>query len=113
MDIDNMRLNLVSKDGTYIKYIIDPSLELQLESVNQNGYNIQAINNPCYEVQLAAVNKNSSVICHIKDPDYNIQLAAIQNKNNYAKWHFEFIKEYITYQDLLELLELKIINCEA
>ena len=62
----------------------------QIKSVSNNRHNIQLINNPCYEVQLAA----------------------IQEKTNKLKYHFEYIKKCITYPDLLELLELKILACE-
>ena len=73
------------------KFIDKLSKKKKIESVSRNRYNIQLIKNPCYEVQLAA----------------------IQNVTNIKKEHFEYIKEYITHPDLLELLEFKILTCEG
>ncbi len=50
-------------------------------------------------------------IVFIKNPSYEIQLAAIQNETAIYKKYFELIKKYITYSDLLELIELKILTC--
>ena len=87
------------------------SKEEQIELVTNYGWNIKYIKEPCYEVQLAAVNNNGLNIQYIKTPWYEVQLAAIQEKTNKLKQHFKFIKQYITYPDLLELLELKILAC--
>ena len=118
MDIDynslseEEQIDIVSKNGNYIKYINNPCLEVQLAAVMQYGVSIKYINNPCLEVQLVAVNENGHCIILIKDPGYEVQLSAIQNNLNINKNYFEFIKPYITYPDLLELLEIKILACE-
>ena len=89
------------------------SKEEQIEFIKQNiGFIIGYIENPCLEVQLAAVNQDGYCIEHINNPGYEVQLAAIQEKTNELKDHFEFIKPYITYPDLLELLEIKMLACE-
>ena len=108
-----MDINLKSKEEQIefiskneIKY-----LEGQLSVVNYRVDNIKYIKTPCLEVQLAAVNKNGYSIVFIKNPSYEIQLAAIQNETAIYKKYFELIKKYITYSDLLELIELKILTC--
>ena len=63
--------------------------------------------------QLQLVTENGYYIKHIKNPCYEVQLAAIQDETNTLKCHFEYIKEYITHPDLLELLEFKILTCEG
>ncbi len=73
------------------KYINSLSKEEQIKFISKYSYDIQYIKNPCYEVQLVA----------------------IQEETNIYKMNFEFIKQYITYPDLLELLELKILNCKS
>ena len=88
------------------------SKEEQLAVVSKNGYYIKYINNPCFEVQLAAVNQNGYNIEFIKDSCYEVQLVSIQEETNRLKYEFEFIKPYITYPDLIELIELKILACE-
>ena len=87
------------------------SKQEQIEYVSKNAYTIQRIKNPCLEVQLAAVNKYGTSIQYIKEPCYEVQLAAIQEETNKVKEHFKYIREYITYPDLLELLEIKILAC--
>ena len=64
--------------------------EKEIEFISKNGCNIEFIENPCYD----------------------LQLAAIQQNHNYTKQELRFIKRSITYQDLIELLELKILDCE-
>ena len=106
------QIKILEIDAYGIQYINNPCLEIQLAAVSENGFNIRYIKTPGLEVQLTAVNKNGYSICYIKTPYYEVQLAAIQ-KNIINKEYFEVIKEYITYPDLLELLELKMLACDG
>ena len=105
------QIKIIHNNNEKIKDIKDPCLEVQLAAVNENGYSIKYIENPCLEVQLAAVNEDGHNINYINNPCYEVQLVAIQEETNIYKMNFEFIKQYITYPDLLELLELKILTC--
>ena len=62
--------------------------------------------------QIELVMENSFIIKYINKPCYEVQLYAIQEETNKLKDDFEYIKKFITYPDLLELLELKILACE-
>ena len=106
------QLAIVNNNNRNIQYITNPYLETQLRSVNDNIWNIEFIKNPYLEVQLMVINRNGYCIILIKDPGYEVQLSAIQNNLNINKNYFKFIKSYITYPDLLELIELKILACE-
>ena len=83
----------------------------QLEIIKDEPLMVHYIKNQSLKVQLATVNSDGLCIKYIKNPSYEVQLAAIQDKTNYKKYHFEYIKPYITYPDLLELLELKLLSC--
>ena len=61
-DLEKVRLN-----GYAIRYIKNPSLEIQLAAVQQNGYAIKYIENPFEEVQLEAVRQDGDAIHYIKD----------------------------------------------
>ena len=88
------------------------SEEEQIEIIKDELWKIKYIKNPSLGVQLTTININSYAIRYIKDPWYEVQLAAIQQNHNYTKQELRFIKRSITYPDLLELLELKILACE-
>jgi DNA-dependent RNA polymerase auxiliary subunit epsilon len=70
---------IVNSKGRYIKYIKNPSKEIQLLAVKQNGYNIDYINNPSKGVQLVAVKQNPYNIRFIKNPPEEVQLAAVED----------------------------------
>ena len=118
MDIDynslskEEQIEFVSKYSYNIQYINNQCYEVQLAAVNKNGYSIGYIKNPYLEIQLISINKNGHYIEHINNPCYEVQLAAIQEKTNKLKQDFEIIKQFITYPDLLELLEIKMLVCE-
>ena len=107
-----LQLAVVNDNVWNIKYINIPAYETQILSVNINDDSIQFIKDPCLEVQLIAVNQNGHNIEFINNPCYEVQLAAIQEETNKLKEHFKYIREYITYPDLLELIEIKILACE-
>jgi hypothetical protein len=58
--------------GDLIKFIDNPSEELQLAAVRSNSYSIQYIKNPTERVQLTAVNKDPRTIIHIKNPTQRV-----------------------------------------
>ena len=76
-------LKILKIDGRAIRFIKNPTLEVQLEAVKQNGYAIEFIKNPTVEVQLEAVKQNGLAIQYIKKPTVEIQLAAIK-QNGYV-----------------------------
>ena len=65
------------------------------------------------EHQIEMVSKYSYMLPYLNSEDYDIQLAAIQSCYPTKKEHFKHIKNYITYPDLLELLELKMLVCDG
>ena len=78
-----VQLEAVKQNGYAIEFIKNPTLEIQLEAVKQNGYAIEFIKNPTVEVQLEAVKQNGLAIQYIKKPTVEIQLAAIK-QNGYV-----------------------------
>jgi hypothetical protein len=60
-----------------IKYVKQPSEELQLAAVGSNANSIQHIKNPTERVQLLAITKVPSTIKYITNPSEAIQLAAV------------------------------------
>ena len=105
------QIDAITKISNVIQYIKDPCLDIQLAAVNKFGYSIKYIKNPYLEVQLVAVRHHGINIQHIENPGYEVQQISIQQ--NYNKEYFEYIKPYITYPDLLELLELKILSADT
>jgi hypothetical protein len=74
-----VQFDAISKNGSLIRYIKNPSLEVQLTAINQsNGWAIEHITNPSLEVQLAAVNQNGLAIRFIDDPSEEVQWAAVE-----------------------------------
>ena len=64
--------------GELIRFIDNPSEEVQLAAVKENPHSIKYIKNPSQEVQLAAVEKNPYSIRYIKNPTQKVQLAAVE-----------------------------------
>ena len=77
-DLDKQVYNF----GDLIKFIDNPSEELQLAAVRSNSYSIQYIKNPSEKVQLAAVEQDPRFIQYIKNPTEKvIQLARSKGVN--------------------------------
>lgn len=68
---------IVQKDGTYIRYINNPSEDLQLEAVKQNGYALEYINNPSERVQIEAIKQYPFNIEYIHNPSEKLQLLTV------------------------------------
>jgi hypothetical protein len=71
-----------------IRFIREPSEEMQLAAVRQDGYAIQHLRDPSEAVQLAAVLQNSESIQHIREPSEAVQLVAVQED----AWVIQYIK---------------------
>jgi hypothetical protein len=74
---------MVSYDGTAIRFIENPSEEIQLAAIKENGLAIRYIQNPSEEVQLVAVKKYGTTIQYIQNPSEEVQLAAVK-QDGYA-----------------------------
>ena len=94
------RINKIPKDKLLIYLISKPDLIPYIKRVSIN-------------MQISIINENNYAIVYFKKPCYQVQLIAIQNIVDFKKYKFEYIKKYITYPDLLELLEFKILACEV
>jgi hypothetical protein len=77
MVFDNLK-DYLKNDSFGIRFIDNPSLEVQLAAVNQYCCAIRYIDNPNEQVQLAAVKQNGCAICYIKNPHPEI-LAYLEN----------------------------------
>lgn len=97
-------MDLVKIPG-YIKFIDNPSEEIQLAAVKRHPESIQDIQNPTEKVQLFVVQKNGMLISGIDNPSKEVQLAAIkqnpeakkyinlshEEKNNMEIKHYKFL----------------------
>lgn len=103
----NLQKISIMNDPISIKYIENPSEELQLMAIELN-YNVyKYINNPTKEVSaLFAVSKNPYNIQYISNPSERVQLAAVKQKGD----SIQFIKEP-TNDVQLESLKSDISNC--
>ena len=61
--------------SSYIRFIVDPSEELQFMAIQKSLYNIEFILNPTEAVQLKVVTEKGSLIRFIQNPTLNVQLA--------------------------------------
>ena len=66
-------INILSNDGAAIKYIKDPTEEMQLEAVKEEPFAILYIKEPSEEVQLEAVKREYLAIDFIKNPTEKVQ----------------------------------------
>ena len=80
---------LVQKDGTYIRYINNPSERVQIEAIKQYPFNIEYIHNPSEKLQLEAVKENPLAIIYIKNPTEKVIQEAIKGLN------YSFDSEYM------------------
>ena len=64
---------IMNYGGCFIKYIKNPSEEIQLKVVKKDGWNIQFIINPIEEAQIEAVKQSKWFIRHIQNPTENVK----------------------------------------
>lgn len=81
---EETKQHVISKSPRQIKYLKDPSPELQLVAAKTLPNIGAEINNPTKEVQLIAVKNNGLNLIQIsdnlgKDPDEDVQIAAVKN----------------------------------
>ncbi|AOY74695.1 HNH endonuclease [Clostridium formicaceticum] len=108
-----------------IKFIQNPSEEIQLEAIKNNWEAIQYIRKPSEEVQLKAVRKNWQAIKYIKNSSIELQLAALKLGKKSAlkymttKFLFVYLQTVFTNTDIEILMEdiseelFEEIECEA
>lgn len=77
MDNKQILLKRIKRSPNYIKFINNPSKELQIQAVKEIGYSIKYIKNPSIEIQKTAITQNPYCIEYIQDPIEEIQLLAI------------------------------------
>jgi DNA-dependent RNA polymerase auxiliary subunit epsilon len=65
-------LAAVKKYGSAIRYLQNPSEQLQLAAVKQNGFVIKYIQNPSEKVQIAAVQQDGLAIRFIQNPSERV-----------------------------------------
>ena len=80
---EEIQLQNVKNDWLSIKYIENPSEKIQLEAIKQTSLAIQYIKNPSEVIQLEAVKKAGRSIQYIKNPSEAVQLEAVK-QNGYA-----------------------------
>lgn len=62
-------LNFVKKNGSYIKYINNPTYEVCMEAIKQDGFNIQYIKNPTDEMYKEAIRQTRWAVDYISEKD--------------------------------------------
>lgn len=91
MDNEQTLLKRIRKSPNYIKFISNPSKELQIQAAKEIGYSIKYIENPSIEVQKVAITQNPYCIEYIQNPMEEIQLLAV----SIAPRCFKLIKQPI------------------
>ena len=90
-------LKILKIDGRVIRFIKNPTLEMQLEVVKQDGLAIQYIKRPTPEIQLAAVKQNGCAIQFIKNPTVEVQLEAVKQSRYAIRFIENPAPEVFTY----------------
>lgn len=68
----------LAHDGTLIKYIQEPTIDMQLRAVMTDGGALKYIEHPSEAIQLKAVEHFWGAISYIKDPTETMQIAAVK-----------------------------------
>ena len=76
-------LEAVKKHGYNIRFIDNPSEEVQLAAVKEDGGSVQFIKNPLEEVKLEAVKEDGYAIQYIKNPTEEVQLEIERQKDKF------------------------------
>lgn len=79
-------LRIVQKNGNNIRYIPNPTIEVQMAAVKQKGNSIRYINNPSIEVQIAAIKQKSSSVRYISNPSVEVQKIAVNRNPSSIKY---------------------------
>ena len=111
MDNELTLLKKVKKNPNYIKFINNPSEELQIQAVKEIGYTIKYISDPSLEIQRKAIIQNPYAIEYFEEPCEEIQLLAI----NIAPKCYKCIKNPTEkvkelFKEKMIMLNIKISN---
>ena len=82
---ESFHLNIIKNCSRLIKYVDNPSLELQLCAVRKNGFVIDLIQNPSDVVIVEALKQNGKAICNVKNPKLEFQLIAVKQNGKAIK----------------------------
>lgn len=72
-----LELAAISEDGDVIRYIKNPSEQVQLAAVKKHGSFIRQIANPSEKIQLAAVSTDPGSLEYIRNPSENVKMIAV------------------------------------
>jgi len=83
---EELQLKAVKQYGRAIALIKDPSEQVQLEAIETYALSIRYIKSPSEKAQLKAVNKNINAIVDIKEPSEAVQIAAVTQNPKVIKY---------------------------
>lgn len=95
----NIQREAIKNHVHYLQFIKNPALEVQLEAVKRDGCVIKFIKNPSEKVQLKAVEDDGEAIRYIKNPSLNVQLVAVNDEPHairYIKKPYEEVTRYVS-----------------
>lgn len=78
LSIEELQLEAVKTNASYIQFMFEPSERVQLAAVNEDPWSIEKIKNPSEKTQIAAIKSDPSSIRFIKHPPESVQLAAVE-----------------------------------
>ena len=102
---EETQMFLVSKRPYEIKYIKNPTLNVQFEAFSTNVLSLMYIKDPHVSVQLAAYERDRNLIKYIKELCVDVQLEIVNNTN------YSFIMDY--YEKLNSSKALNILYKKA
>ncbi|MFW5794451.1 MAG: hypothetical protein ACOCV1_03100 [Bacillota bacterium] len=92
------QLIAVNRSGYLIRYISNPSEEVQLDAISQNSNSIFWISDPTEKVQLTLVKKDPKFVIYIEHPTRSVQEYIILNHPEYINYisfiHKELKQKY-------------------
>lgn len=65
---DEIKMKVCYNDGPSLKFIAEPTEEMQIAAIINNWHVIMMINNPSKNVQMEAINQSSDAYRYIKTP---------------------------------------------
>ena len=105
---EQVQFEAVHKNVNYIEYIKKPSKKVKLFVVKQNGFLIKHIIKPSELIQLEAIKTNSLVIQYIERPSKAVQLESVQKiKADHLDFFMQYARKMINYSKALNLLYKK------
>ena len=86
---DEFKINILKNNPNHIRYISNPSYEMQLTAVSVIGMDNDSlcyIKEPTDEIKLEAIKHNPDAIAYIRKPTEEMQLAAVRLDGNVLCW---------------------------